>query len=346
VKVLVTGANGHVGYSLCKVLLARGGYEVRASVRSVDDADKTRPLRGLGPLELVSLDVRNAAQFDAAVAGVEVLFHVAATYTVVTAGADEDAEMIKDSVEGVEVALRAAAKAKVRKVVLTSSVVALPMVDPGAPAATEDDWRSQDWIPYYRAKTEAERAARQLAEELGLRLVTVLPGGVAGPDFARRTPTINLYEAIMLGSLRMGAPVGNFTFVDVRDVAMGHILAAEKDVAGRFILAEDVSPTFVEVSKVMHEIDSAVPAAPCVLPKFMLRFLPFFDAMNAKRLGAPRTATEDVAATLKNRVWNVTSERARRELGWTIAFPMRRSLEDTMSAIRAMRRSEGKKHMA
>jgi len=89
VKVLVTGANGHVGFNLCQALLARGGYEVRASVRSLADGTKTAPLRALGGVELAALDVRDRAQFDAALKGVEILFHVAATYTVVTHGEAE-----------------------------------------------------------------------------------------------------------------------------------------------------------------------------------------------------------------------------------------------------------------
>jgi len=345
-KVLVTGANGHVGYNLCQALLAREGYQVRASVRSLDDEAKVAPLRALGDVEIVALNIRDAAQFDAALAGIDVLFHVAATYAIYTQTGEQAEEIVKDSVEGVEIALSAAAKLGVKKVVLTSSVVALPLVTPDAPPVTEADWRTDFSVPYYRAKTEAEQAAWRLSEELGVPLVTVLPGGVAGPGFVRRTPTIDLFEGIMLGSLRMGAPWGNFTYVDARDVAMGHILAAEKDVSGRFILCDDVQPTWTEFSSLMHEIDPEVPAAPWELPKFMGRFLPFFDGLSAKRLGSARVVTPDIERAIRGRVWRVSSERAKQELGWTIGFPMRESMRDTMAAIRALRRSEGKKVMA
>jgi len=344
---LVTGANGHVGFNLCKALLARGGHGVRASVRSLDDHAKTAPLRALGAIELAELNVRNRAQFDAALVGIDTLFHVAATYRMVTGGAKDDAEMIRDSVEGVEVALAAAARAGVRKVVLTSSVVTLPVRRRGEPPVTEADWASDLSVPYFRAKVEGEQAAWRVAGKLGLDLVALLLGGVGGPGFQRRTPTLDLIEGIMLGSLRFGAPDGNFSYVDVRDVADAHLLAAEKNAGGRFIVSNDVSPTYREFSRVLHEIDSAVPAAPMLMPGFMNRFLPLLDAVNSKLIGSPRfTTAESVATVLGGRVYNLSNARARSELGWAPRFTLRESLADTMQALRALRRAEGKRRMA
>ncbi len=345
-KVLVTGANGHLGYNLCKALLARPGYEVRASVRSLGDAAKTAPLRALGGIELAELNVRDRAQFDAALMGIDILFHVAATYAIVTKGAAETEDMIRDSVEGVDVALNAAASAGVRKVVLTSSVVTLPLRRPGEPPATEADWTSDLRVPYNRAKTEAEQAAWRIAAKHKLNLVTVLPGGVGGPGFQRRTPTIDMVEGIMLGSLRLGAPPLNFSYVDARDVAEAHALAAEKDVAGRFIVTNDQGPSLMEYSRTLHDIDPAVPAAPMVMPGFMNRFLPLLDVMNAKLIGSPRFATAAGIATVDGRLFNCSNMRARRELGWAPKFTLRESLAETMQALRALRRAEGKRRMA
>ena len=112
--VLVTGANGHVGNNLCRALVERG-YRVRASVRSLDDPAKSAPLRDLPHVDIIDLDVRDAARFDAAVDGIEVLFHVAATYALYTGSREKDEEMVRDSVEGVENALRSAARRRVRR---------------------------------------------------------------------------------------------------------------------------------------------------------------------------------------------------------------------------------------
>jgi dihydroflavonol-4-reductase len=245
----------------------------------------------------------------------------------------------------VELALRSAAKAGVRKVILTSSVVTLPLTAPGGAPVTESDWLNDSPVPYMRAKTEAERRAWELSKELDVQLVTVLPGGIGGPGFTRRTPTIDLLEGMMLGILRFGAPDANFTYVDARDVARGHILAAERDVGGRFILC-DQQPSFAEFTRIMHEIDPEVPVAPWVLPGFLFGSLPLFDAVNAKLLGSQRFVTRDGVAAIQGRVYNVSSARAKTELGWEPAFTMRESLRDTMASIRMLRRSEGKRRMA
>lgn len=83
-----------------------------------------------------------------------------------------------------------------------------------------------------------------------------------------------------------------------------------------------------------------------MLPAFMLGLVPFFDGMNAKKMGIARTATPEIAASMKKGQWNVRSDRARSELGWAPAVSERQSLADSMQALRAMRRSEGKTRMA
>jgi dihydroflavonol-4-reductase len=72
-RVLVTGANGHLGYNLCTALVEQG-CEVRGSIRSLADDAKAAPLRALGDIELAGLDVRNAEAFARAAEGVEILF--------------------------------------------------------------------------------------------------------------------------------------------------------------------------------------------------------------------------------------------------------------------------------
>jgi nucleoside-diphosphate-sugar epimerase len=95
--------------------------------------------------------------------GVEAVCHAAAVYSYFDP--DREQEIIDASVNGVEAALRAAAHAKVRKVVPTSSAVTVPLTAPGAPPSTERDWTGDLRVPYIRAKTEAERLAWKLAYE-------------------------------------------------------------------------------------------------------------------------------------------------------------------------------------
>jgi dihydroflavonol-4-reductase len=344
-KVLVTGANGHLGYNLCKALIEQG-CEVRGSIRSLADDAKAAPLRALGGVELVGLDVRDAEAFARTAKGVEVLFHAAATYAYHTVGPEKDGEMVRDSVEGAMSALRAAAGAGVRKVVFTSSTVTLPPGKPGTPPATEKDWLSDLSVPYWRAKFMGERTAWRLADELGVNLVTILPPAIVGPDFHRRTPSTDLIEGIMLGTMRLGAPRLNPPLVDVRDAVKAHILAGQKDVSGRFIICNDRLPSFLELTRMMRRIDPAVPAALGQIPSFALGLAPFFDAMNAKLLWSPRVMTPELVASIKGKSFSVSTERAKAELGWRQEVLLEQSLADTMHAIRALRRLEGHTRMA
>ena len=333
-KILVTGANGHVGFNLVKMLLEDGYTDLRVSVRDKDDLSKTGALKELGITDFVSLDVRDADTFRSVSAGIDVLFHVAATYRFHTGGADADAELIKDSLDGVRSAMTAAAENKIGKVVLTSSIVTLPMVADSASWPDEDSWTNQRTVPYIKAKTEAEKLAWSLAEELGVDLVTVLPGGVLGPNFGRGTQSTDFILAVMKGSMRMGTIEARMPIVDVRDIARGHILAAEKDGKGRYILAADDPPKFPKIIKTMREIDPKVPKAMMVVPKAMYGALPFFDWMSNKTLGTPRTITAEVASAFKKGDMLADNSRAKRELGWAPKVTLEQTLRDTMAELR------------
>lgn len=335
-KILVTGANGHVGFNLVKMLLEDGYSNLRVSVRDKDDPSKAAALKALGVKDIVSLDVRDEPTFRKVCAGVQVLFHVAATYRFHTGSAQADAELIEDSTAGVRAAMNAAAANKVKRVILTSSIVTLPVVADGAAVPDEACWTDQTDVPYIRAKTEAEKLAWSMARGLGVDLVTVLPGAVIGPHFGRGTQSTDFVLAIMKGSMRMGTIMVRPPFIDVRDIVRGHILAAQKGSSGRYILAADAPPAFPEVIETMRQIDPKVPAALMVMPKAMYGALPFFDWLSNKTMGSPRTVTAAFAESVKSGSMLANSGKAKRELGWRPSVSLEQSLRDTMGELRLM----------
>jgi dihydroflavonol-4-reductase len=336
--VLLTGANGHIGRNLLAELVERG-HRVRATVRDAGNPSKTAGLPRPG-VELASLDVRDERRFEELAQGVDILFHLAATYKNYTASRAEAEEMVRDSIEGARAALLAAARARVRRVVFTSSVVTVPMVELGGRRTTEEDWRTDFTHPYHRAKTLAEQEAWRLAREHGVDMVAVLPGAVIGPGFTRGTASTDVIESIQLGAMKMGAPNVNFPAVDIRDVVAGHLLAAERG-AGRFLICNDVLPRLFDLAKIMHEIDPAVPAAPRLLPGFTMALGPLFDWINHHASGAPRTLGQEFIAAVRGKEWTMSNERARRELGWRQTIPLERSLADTMATLRQLRMRAG-----
>jgi dihydroflavonol-4-reductase len=335
-KVLVTGANGHVGNGLARSLATRG-YKVRASVRDARDASKTAALDGAGIADIVSLDIRDPEAFAQAADGIEIIFHVAATYALHIADAQSADDLLRDSLEGTRSAISAAKSCGARKVVMTSSVVTLPLSESRDTKVNESAWRDDLRLPYFRAKTEAERLAWKLSQEAGVPLVTILPGAVLGPGFHRRTSSTDLIESMMLGSMRFGAPPGDLPVIDVRDVAEAHFLAAEKECEGRFIIAPDISPDIIEINRIAHGIDRRIPKAPMVLPRFMLNTLPFFDWLNHRLLGAPRSVSAELVASALGKHWALSNERARNLLGWTPTIPLEETLAETIRRLRELR---------
>jgi|LNFM01.1.fsa_nt_gb dihydroflavonol-4-reductase len=331
-RILVTGANGHLGTNLVADLLG-AGHTVRGSVRGSTVAARTDHLRALGPVELVEGDLDRPDSLAAAMSGQDAVVHAAAVYALYAPGRDD--EIIRASVNGAEVALRAAHKAGIKRVVLTSSVVTLPMSAPGGSPVTENEWTADTRVPYVRAKTEGEKRAWQLASELDLDFATVLPGACGGPGFQRNTPTIDFIETIMKGSLQFGAPPFNYPYVDVRDVARAHRLIIESGAKGRFVAINDRQPSVTEIAQTMHAIDAKIAQPMMTLPPFMMPALPFLDTISSMLSGAPKSLTPELAGMLKGRLWNVSNEKIRREIGWSPEISIKQSLSDTISALRA-----------
>lgn len=330
-KILVTGAGGHLGYNIIDSMLA-AGHHVRGSLRSLDDAVAMTRLRRLGDVELVAAPLDDGARIRSALEGIEALVHTAAVYLLHAPG--REAEIVSTSVDGVERVLRAAKDAGVRRVVLTSSVVSLPPKRRGEAPADENDWAVDLRVPYFRAKTLAEQRAWELARELKLDLVSILPGPFGGPGFVRNTPTIDVLVGIKRGVMRLAAPPVAYPYVDVRDVALAHRMALESGADGRFIAINEPIPTLGDIARELAAIDSAIPRPLMDLPAATMSFLPLLERVASWLSDTPRTMTPEMAATLNGRVLNVTSARIRRELGWEPRYSLRQSLIDTMAELR------------
>ncbi len=225
---LVTGANGHLGNNVVRALLERGEI-VRASVRNPNNP---QPFEGLG-CEIVKADLMDKDSLLKALEGVDTLYQVAAVFK--HWAKDPQAEIIEPNLRGTRNVLEAAAKQGVRRVVYVSSEAALA---DNVESADETTWRTEYLRnAYFQSKTESERLALRLAQELKLDLVTVLPGAIVGPHNLYLTPTMDYLQQAINGDVFVDVNFGN-NFVDVRDVTAGMLAAAEKGRSGeRYILA-------------------------------------------------------------------------------------------------------------
>ena len=220
-RALVTGASGFIGAHVARALGERGA-DVRALCRSA-------PPEFAQVADHAAVDLRDRDAVARAVAGCEVVVHAAALYSYDRA--DREA-MRQVNVEGTRVVLDAAARAGVRRIVVTSSATTCGPVDGRVADEHDRPSRGQLRVAYKRTKLDAERVALDAAAR-GMDVVVVNPTAVVGRGDRRPTPTGRMIEGVATGRIRAYAPGAGLNVVGAGDVAAGHALALERGRPGR-----------------------------------------------------------------------------------------------------------------
>jgi dihydroflavonol-4-reductase len=220
---LVTGAPGFLGAHIVRLLVERG-VKVRALARQGEPLDN---LRGLD-VEVVRGDVRDASRMKDATKKVDTVFHAAAIYEAYTR---DPGRMYDVNLQGTFHVLEAARRNEVKTVVYTASIAALGRPEPGQLADESHDYEAWDLdFAYSRSKYFSKRIAEDFAA-WGLDVRIVCPGIVLGPGDRSPTPSGRLILSLAAGKAP-GYTDGGASYVDVRDAALGHLLAAEKGKPG------------------------------------------------------------------------------------------------------------------
>jgi dihydroflavonol-4-reductase len=313
--VLVTGGTGFVA-TWCIVELLRRGSVVRATLRDMSKAQAARTtIASAGvPVErlsFLSADLTSDKGWDAAMMGCDYVLHVASPLGR-DAPRDRDA-LVEPARDGTLRVLRAATKAGVRRVVMTSAAVAARPPRDADIVSDEKVWADPDdprFDAYRRSKILAERAAWDFMAENGgsTEFTTILPGAVFGPVLA----TENLGSVQLIQRLLDGRPPGipriGLWVVDVRDLADLHIRAMMAPAAAgeRFLAVGDfmwMGDIANALRVQLGERAAGVPTRrmPNAVVRFMALFLPPLRTFTAE-LGR-RTAT--------------SSDKARRLLGFS-----------------------------
>lgn len=223
-RVAVTGGSGVVGGAVVRHLVAAGAT-VCALARS---EEARRSLEALGALPRAG-DVMDLGSLEEALAGCEVVFHVAGINEMCSR---DPARMYRVNVEGTRNVIRAAQAAGARRVVLTSSAATIGE-EKGEIATETTPHRGYYLSEYERSKHQAELAA--FAEGNGVEVVAVNPSSVQGPG--RATGTGRIILSLLRGKLPFVIE-SDITLVDIDDCARGHLLAAERGRPGeRYLLS-------------------------------------------------------------------------------------------------------------
>src|ERR1700731_138046 len=290
----VTGATGFLGSHVARVL-ADNGADMRLLVRS---SSNLRNIEGLRADRALG-DLRDPASLEKAMAGCDVVFHVAADYRL---WVRDPNEMYRSNVEGTRAILEAARKNGVRRVVYTSSVATIGFTRNGYPANEDSPVSLADMIGHYkRSKFMAEQLALE-AGRSGLQVVVVNPTTPVGDQDVKPTPTGRIVVDFLKRKFPAYVETG-LNLVEGRGGARGHVAALEKGKTGeRYILGGE-NLTLKQILDKLGAI-SGLPSPKVKLPYFVAYAAGAVDQTVSGRLldREPRPTVETVRMG-KKKMW-------------------------------------------
>jgi dihydroflavonol-4-reductase len=328
-RCFVTGASGFVGANLVHELVA-ARHSVKALLRPGSDL---RGLEGAG-FERVEGDLADRRRLKQAIQGCEWCFHVAASYHL---WLRDYRPMYAANVEGTRNVIEAAAEAGCSRIVYTSTVGCIGLPQPGCEPVVPTDESTpvseqQMSNHYKRSKWQAEQVALELASK-GRPVVIVNPSAPIGPRDVKPTPT----GQVILDFLNRKMPAyldTGLNWVHVRDVAAGHVLAAEKGRIGqRYILGHaDGNWTMREAFRLLQEI-TGVAAPRTRIPYSIALAAAYVDEGLSRLTGKPPKAPLAGVRMARYKMF-FNPAKAIRELGLP-QTPPRQALIDAVDWFRA-----------
>jgi len=280
-RVLLTGINGYIGQH-CGAELLKHGYEVVGTVRSLSKAKATEAaiakVAPVDKLTFVEVDLLSDEGWDEAMKGCTFVLHVASPF--VLAEPKNEDELIAPAVDGTRRVVRAAQRANVKRLVLTSSTFAIVGGKPDGRYGP-GSWANLNANigAYAKSKTLAELVAWNAIPGNKMELTVVNPGAVFGPSLGAEIDgqSMSLMKEMIGGKMPMIPDVA-MGMVDVRDVARLHVAAMTTEAAAgkRFIAATAEPVSMAYFASVLRKAGySKVPSRKA--PNFAIKLMSIFD---------------------------------------------------------------------
>jgi len=311
-KIAVTGANGHVGYNLCKSLLDKG-FQVKALTHK-----HTESISKLD-LTLVKGDLLDKASLLELMDGAEVVFHLAAQISIT---GDPSGSVYRNNAEGTKNMLSAARERSIKRFIHFSSIHAFSQ-DPQDKALDETrPLVGAEAFAYDRSKAEGERSVMEAARN-GLDAVVLSPTAIIGP--ADPEPGLTGKAVLQLLNHKIPALVpGGYNWIDVRDVVNTAIASIEQARGGQKYLVAGTWHSVQELSACVMK-HSGIKTVQTVLPFWSAKIgLPFITAFS-KITGSEPLYTSESLEIISKGSRLIDNSKARSELGLNP-----RSLDETI----------------
>ena len=314
-KVLLTGISGYIG-NHCAAELLKQGYRVRGSLRNLSKSEQVlqairTEVDPADKVEFCQLDLLKDAGWDDAMQGIDFVLHVASPF--INKEPKDENLYIKPAVEGTLRALKAAKKANVKRVVVTSSMVSMLENADKSIKIDPNSWtnvQAKNVSAYAKSKTLAEKSAWDFINnqtgEHAMELTVVNPGPVFGPTLSGNLSgaSLGLFTQMMTGKLPL-LPQAAINMSDVRDIAKIHVLALENESAAgkRFIVTTPNPYKFQEMAAILQS-NGYPKVSTRLAPNFLLRFLGNFDReARSMRAFIGKTYHGDISSTVKSFNW-------------------------------------------
>lgn len=308
-RATITGATGLLGGNLA-IELCRQGWEVIATKRA---SSKTSHLDEFD-IEWVDASLTDVDSLIAAFRGADVVFHCAAAVSV---RMEVEDWIYEANVVGTNCVIDAVREVGAR-LVHCSSVVAIGVSSDGEPCTEANRWNLPEVgldDAYAKTKYESQQNVLAAAKD-GLDAVIVNPTYMFGP-YDVKPSSGKLVREIALGKMP-GYTLGTNNFVDVRDVARGMVLAAERGTRGEMYILGGVDMTYKEVAELVAKV-AGVPAPKRRVPHAAAVVVGWLGDLQSKLTGNEPLLNSATIRWSECDRYLFSSAKASRELGYEIS---------------------------
>ena len=324
-KVLVTGAEGFLGYHTIKLLNERKQIRPRGLVE-VEEEELAKFGWENVEVETIRGSVQDLEVLREACAGIDTVFHMKFQISL-GGGKEAEEQMEQINVVGTRNLLKAATEAGVKRVVISSSCLTVGLNQESKPLNETADWSKHQFnLPYAlsRRKAEQESLAAEASADHPV-VVAINPSFTMGPEDYIDAPANQLAKLISQGKFKFNIPVG-FGILDVRDYAEGALLAAERGRHRQRYLLSGENVTLSQFIKNVVMIAGVKPPGFLIpLPAWVVSPLIAVIRLFSKVRGQPPPVNPSILELWNHYAFYDTSL-AQEELGW-----QPRSLEETIN---------------